>query len=55
MCSIYYSISVINNKEIDHAKDINVVMPLYNLIEYIMTIIWKHQEVYESTIEMNHL
>ena len=27
-------ISEINNKEIDHAKNINVVMPMYNLIEY---------------------
>ena len=27
-------ISEINNKEIDHAKDIDVVMPIYNLIEY---------------------
>ena len=25
----------INNKEIDHAKDIDVVMAMYNLIEYI--------------------
>ena len=28
------SISEINNKEIDHAKDINVTIPMYNLIEY---------------------
>ena len=27
-------ISEINNKEIDHAKGINVVMPVYNLTEY---------------------
>ena len=27
-------ISEINNKEIDHAKDIDVVIPMYNLIEY---------------------
>ena len=27
-------ISGINNKEIDHTKDIDVVMPMYNLIEY---------------------
>ena len=27
-------ISEINNKEIDHTKDIDVVMPMYNLIEY---------------------
>ena len=27
-------ISEINNTQIDNAKDINIVMPLYNLIEY---------------------
>ena len=27
-------ISEINNTEIDHAKDIDVVMPMYDLIEY---------------------
>ena len=27
-------ISERNNKEIDHAEDIDVVMPIYNLIEY---------------------
>ena len=27
-------ISEINNKEIDHAKDIDVVMPMYNLTEH---------------------
>ena len=26
--------SEINNKQIDNAKDIDVVMPMYNLIEY---------------------
>ena len=26
--------SEINKKEIDHAKDIDLVMPMYNLIEY---------------------
>ena len=29
------SISEINNTQIDNAKDIDVVMPVYNLIEYI--------------------
>ena len=28
------SISEINNTQIDNAKDIDVVMPMYNLIEY---------------------
>ena len=27
-------ISEINNTEVDHAKDIHVVIPVYNLIEY---------------------
>ena len=27
-------ISTINNAQLDHAKDIDVVMPMYNLIEY---------------------
>ena len=30
-----YCISEINNTQIDHAKDIDNVMPMYNLIEYI--------------------
>ena len=29
-----HCISEINNKEIDHAKGIDVIMPVYNLIEY---------------------
>ena len=28
------SISNFNNIEIDHCKDIDVIMPMYNLIEY---------------------
>ena len=27
-------ISEINNTQVDDAKDINIVMPMYNLIEY---------------------
>ena len=27
-------ISEINNTQIDNAKDINIVMPMYNVIEY---------------------
>ena len=41
----------INNTEIAHAKDIYVVMPMYKLIEYSE----KKLEVYDNTIEMNHL
>ena len=49
-----YCISEINNKEIDHAKKIDVVMPMYNLIEYSDNYL-KHLEVYGNTIEMNQL
>ena len=48
-------ISKISNKEKDNAKDIVVVMPMYNLTEYSDNYIRKHQEVYSNTIEMNHL
>ena len=34
MCSITKCISRINNTDIDGAKDIDIVMPMYNLIEY---------------------
>ena len=37
-------ISEINNTQVDNAKDIDIVMPMYNLIE-IAIIIQKHQEV----------
>ena len=34
-CALITScISEINNSQIDNAKNINVVMPMYNLIEY---------------------
>ena len=36
----------INSTEIDNAKNIDVVMPMYNLIEYIVIIIQEHLEVY---------
>ena len=32
--SIMDCISRINNAQINHAKDLDVVMPMYNLIEY---------------------
>ena len=37
-----------NNTQLDNAKDIDAVMPMYNLM-------YKHQEVYGSTKEMNQL
>ena len=34
-CALFIDcVSKINNKEIDHAKYIDVVMPVYNLTEY---------------------
>ena len=42
-------ISEINNTQIDNAKDIDTVMPVY-----IVIIIPKHLEVYGNTIEINH-
>ena len=46
-------ISEISNAQVDNAKDIDVVMLMYDLIET-TTIIQKHLEVYGNTIEMNH-
>ena len=43
-------INELSNKEIDHAKEIDVVMPMYSLREYSDNI-----AVYGNTIEMNHL
>ena len=34
MCSILGCISEINNTQVDNAKYIDIVMPMYNLIEY---------------------
>ena len=34
MCTIYKCISRINNTDIDNAHDIDIVMPMYNLLEY---------------------
>ena len=42
-------ISEINNTQIDNAKDIDIVMPMYNLI------MRKHQEVYGNILEMNQM
>ena len=34
-CALFTKcISIINGTEIDHAQDIGIVMPMYNLIEY---------------------
>ena len=42
-------ISEINNTQIDNGKDIDVVIPMYNLTEYSL-IIKKNQEVYGNII-----
>ena len=45
-------ISEINYTQVDDARDIDLVMPMYHLIRY-NDIIQKHQEVYHNNIEMN--
>ena len=47
-------ITEINNTQIDHSKDIDVVMPIYNLIEYSDNYS-KTSEVYGNIIEMNQM
>ena len=47
-------ISEINNTQVDNAKDIDIVMPMYSLIEYSdMRNMRKHQEVYGNILETN--
>ena len=43
-------ISEINNTQIDNAKDIDIVMPMYNLIEYS-----DNYAGYGSILEMNQM
>ena len=50
--SITDCISEINNTQVDNAKNIDVVMPMYNLTDYSYNI-QKHHKVY--VIEMNLL
>ena len=45
---------LIFNTKIDNAKDIDIVIPMCNLIDY-SNITQKHQLVYDNTIEMNKL
>ena len=44
----------INNTQIDNAKDIDIVMPMYNLMEYSDNM-QKHLEVYGNITEMNQM
>ena len=46
--------SRINNTDIDAAQGIDIVMPMYNLIEYSDSY-QKHQEVYGNTTKMNQM
>ena len=45
--------SEINNTQIDNAKYIGIISPIYNLIEIVINIV-KHLEVYGITMEVNH-
>ena len=47
-------ITEISNTQIDDAQKIDVVMPMYSLIEYSM-LIRRHQEVYGNIIELKQL
>ena len=47
-------INRINNTEIDNSKDIDTVMPIYNLIEYSDNYS-KHLKIYGNTIKMNQV
>ena len=49
-------ISEINNTQIDNAKDIDIVMPMYNLIEYSDNYAkQKQQEVYGNIVKIYQL
>ena len=43
-----------SNTKVDNAKEIDVVIPMYNLIEQLITI-RKHLEVYGNTTEINQI
>ena len=54
-CASFTScISTINNTQIDDAQYIDLVMSVYNLIEY-MIIMERHQEFYGNIVEMFRL
>ena len=44
--------SEINNAQVDDAKDIDIIMPMYNLIEYSDNNAKKHLEVYGNTVKI---
>ena len=49
-------ISKINNTQVDNAKDIDIVMPMYNLVEHIniliAIIVQKHLEAYGNIVKI---
>ena len=47
-------ISRISNTDIDTAQGIDIIMPMYNLLN-IVIIIQKHLEVYGNTAKMNQM
>ena len=47
-------ISEINNTQVDNAKDIDIIMPMYSLIDTVI-IMRKQQEVYGNILEMNQM
>ena len=53
MLSFTNYISEVNNTQIDNAKDIDIVMSMYNLIEY-SDYYSKTSGIYGITREMNH-
>ena len=54
-CALFINcISEINNTQIDNGKDIDIVMPMYNLRKYSDNYA-KHQEVYGNILEMNQM
>ena len=48
-------ISEINNTQIDNCKDIDIIMPMYNLTENIVIIMQKHLAVCGNITEMNQI
>ena len=48
-------ISKINGIKIDNAEDLDVVMPMYNLLEYIKNYKKKQQEVFGINTEMSQI
>ena len=48
-------ITKINNRLIDNAEDLDIVMPMHNLMDYSKDYTKTHQKVYGTIIEMNQI